>query len=139
MKTKLCALLYLLLPQHLLTLQKTLLYMRHLSRKFNLLSTRDSSRDGWIKEFIKRNMKFWAVLGSRGCREKTPNCHKYATFWGGFFNFLWVKKMFFCPQKVEKTTSKSCTLMAVGRVFFSAAPTAQNSSKQTRTSSNHLL
>jgi hypothetical protein len=40
-------------------------------------------------------MKFWAGLGSRGCREKkTPNCHEYATFWGGFFNFLWAKKKF---------------------------------------------
>ena len=35
--------------------------------------------------------------------------------------------MFFCPQKVKKTTPKSCILMAVGRGFFSAAPTAQNS------------
>ena len=34
--------------------------------------------------------------------------------------------MFVCPQKVEKTTSKSCTLMAVGSFFFSAASTAQN-------------
>ena len=38
-------------------------------------------------------------------------------------------KMFFCPQKVEKTTPKSCILMAVGR--FSAA---QNSPEQPRTS-----
>ena len=29
--------------------------------------------------------------------------------------------MFFCPQKVEKTTSKSCILMVVGR-FFSLQP-----------------
>ena len=37
-------------------------------------------------------MKFWAVLGSLFCREKKPpNCHKYATFGGGFFNFLWEK------------------------------------------------
>ena len=38
-------------------------------------------------------------------------------------------KMFFCPQKVEKNTSKSCILMAVGS-FFSLQPrlpkTAQN-------------
>ena len=34
---------------------------------------------------------------------------------------------FFCPKKVEKTTPESCILMAVGRFFFSAAPTAQNS------------
>ena len=34
---------------------------------------------------------------------------------------------FFCPQKVEKTTPKSCILSAFGRVFFTAAPTAQTS------------
>ena len=35
---------------------------------------------------------------------------------------------FFCPQKLEKTTSKSCILiMAVGSCCFSAAPNAQNS------------
>ena len=28
----------------------------------------------------------------------------------------------FCPQKVEKTTSKSWLLMAVGSVFFSLQP-----------------
>ena len=33
-------------------------------------SYRDPTRDGWIKEFIKTEMKFWAILGSRGCREK---------------------------------------------------------------------
>ena len=36
-------------------------------------------------------------------------------------------KTIFYPKKDEKVTSKSCTLMAVGRFFFSAAPTAQNS------------
>ena len=35
-------------------------------------------------------MKFWAVGAEE--KKKTPNCHKYATFWGGFFNFLWAKK-----------------------------------------------
>ena len=34
--------------------------------------------------------------------------------------------MFFSPQKVEKTSSKSCILMAVG-IFFLCSPTAQNS------------
>ena len=45
-------------------------------------------------------MKFWAVLGCFGlfwavmaAEKKNPNCHKYATFWGGFFNFLWAKKI----------------------------------------------
>jgi len=47
------------------------------------------------RKIYKTGMNFWAVLGRRGCREKkTPNCHKYATFWGGFFNFLWAKKKF---------------------------------------------
>ena len=41
--------------------------------------------------------------------------------------FLKKFNFFFCPQKVEKTTPKSCLLMAVGRVFFSSAQTAQNS------------
>jgi hypothetical protein len=46
----------------------------------------------WLHKIIyKTEMKFRAVLGSQGCREKTPNCHKYATFLGGFFNFLWAK------------------------------------------------
>ena len=32
----------------------------------------------WLyKRIYKTEMKFWAVLGSRGCREKKPpNCHK---------------------------------------------------------------
>ena len=49
----------------------------------------------------------------------------FSTFCGQicFSNFF----IFFWPQKVEKTTPKSCILMAVWRVFFSAAPTAQNS------------
>ena len=32
--------------------------------------TRDLSRDDWIKRIYKTEMKLWAVLGSRGCREK---------------------------------------------------------------------
>ena len=36
-------------------------------------------------------MKFWAVGAAE---KKTPNCHKYATFWGGFFKFLRSKNNF---------------------------------------------
>ena len=36
-------------------------------------------------------------------------------------------EIFFCPQKVERNTSKSCILMANVWVFFSAVPNAQNS------------
>ena len=39
--------------------------------------------------------------------------------------------IFFCPQKVEKTTPKSCILMAVGRGFFLCSPACP---KQPRTS-----
>jgi hypothetical protein len=28
----------------------------------------------------KIDIQFWAILESWGCREKNPNCHKYATF-----------------------------------------------------------
>jgi hypothetical protein len=50
----------------------------------------DTTRDGWIKEFIKRKLSsglFWAVWAAE--KKKPPNCHKYATFLGGFFNFFW--------------------------------------------------
>ena len=40
------------------------------SKTFVCNKIRDPTRDGWIKEFIKKEMKFWAVLGSWGCREK---------------------------------------------------------------------
>ena len=52
------------------------------------------TRDGWINEFIKRKWSsglFWAV---RGAEKKTHNCHKYATFLGSFFKFLWAKNFF---------------------------------------------
>ena len=62
-------------------------------------------------------MKFWAVLGSQGCRQKNPpNCHKNATFWGGFFNFLGAKNNFKFKKKYfekmksikAKNISKNC-------------------------------
>jgi hypothetical protein len=47
----------------------------------------------WLdKRIYKTEMKFWAVLGSRGCREKTANYHKYATFWFFFFYVFKGKK-----------------------------------------------
>ena len=51
----------------------------------------------------------------------------YVTFQCGSKNiFRKIKKEKNCSQKVEKTSQKSCILMAV-RSFYSAAPTAQNS------------
>jgi hypothetical protein len=47
--------------------------------------TRDPTRDGWI--IYKTEIKFWTVLGCR--EEKLPT----VTFGGGFFNFLWAKKI----------------------------------------------
>ena len=46
--------------------------------------------------------------------------------------------MSFCPQKIEKATSKSCILMAV-RSFFSAASTAQSSPELHFRFINHFI
>ena len=46
----------------------------------------------WLEKRIYKTESsglFWAV---GAVEKKTPNCHKYATFWGGFFNFLCGKK-----------------------------------------------
>ena len=64
-------------------------------------------------------MKFLAVLGSWGCREKTPNCHKYATFWGGFstiyiFSTFGSKINKFKRKKLEKNKKISTNLKVAG-------------------------
>jgi hypothetical protein len=74
------------------------------------------------KRIYKTEMKFWAVLGSKGCREKKPcNCRKYATFWGGFFNFLWAKKDSFFFLNILEFTLKSYIALwqrQVGKYFI---------------------
>ena len=96
------------------------------------IRSRDSSRDGCIKKCIKGKWSsglFWA--GGAAEKKKLPIAISmqllgvvFSTFWvQNFFLKNWKKK--FWPQKVEKTTPKSCILMAVGRFFFSAAPPAQ--------------
>jgi hypothetical protein len=61
---------------------------------------------------FKTEMKFWAVLGSQGCREKkTPTCHKYATFWDGFFNFLWAKKDLKLKKKPFSISTKKVSIL----------------------------
>ena len=75
-----------------------------------------STTDHWIQEYVKR-------IFNSGCREKNPNCHKYATFEVSFFIFSWPKKHlknFILPWKHKKTDLKS------GIFFFSAAQTAKN-------------
>jgi hypothetical protein len=54
-------------------------------------------------------MKFWAVLGSRGSREKKPppNCHKYATFLGWFFQLFVGKKKLRFLKNILASTLKS--------------------------------
>ena len=62
--------------------------------------TLKSKDTGLDKRIYKTEMKFWAVLGSRGC-------HKYATFWGGFSNFLGAKNNFkFLKKYFEKHKGK---------------------------------
>ena len=63
-------------------------------------------------------------------RKKTPNCHKYATFRSGLFNFLW-SKILFWPQKVEKTFQKVAYTYGSREVFFLCSPDCP---KQPRTS-----
>ena len=46
----------------------------------------------WLDKRIHKTGCF-GQLGLQ--RKQTPNCHKYATFLGGFFNFLWAKKNLF--------------------------------------------
>ena len=59
---------------------------------FNTYPPRDPTRDGWIKQFIER-MKFLAVLGSRGCREKKlPTAISMQLFGVGFSTFVGKKK-----------------------------------------------
>ena len=71
----------------------------------------------WLDKIIyKTEMKFWAVLGSRG--------HKYATFRCFFYVF---KDNFF----LAINHLKKLLIMAVGRVFFVCSPDCP---KQPRTS-----
>ena len=50
-----------------------------------------SSESQSSRQSLVSNMSFpiWALLGSLGCREKSPNYHKYVTFEGIFFMFSW--------------------------------------------------
>ena len=66
----------------------------------------------WLyRKIYKREMEFWAVLGRRGCRQQKLNCHKYATFWGGFFNFLGQKKIIrFSFKFIFASALKSCII-----------------------------
>ena len=60
------------------------------SPELSLVAYCQRSYQRWLdKRIYKTEIKVWAVLGSGG----TPNCHKYKTFWGDFFNFLWAKKI----------------------------------------------
>ena len=62
--------------------------------------------DDCIGEFIKRKWSsglFWAV---EAAEKKTPNCHKYATFWSGFFSTFCGQKISFAHKKLKKTPEK---------------------------------
>ena len=68
--------------------------------------------------FWNRNSSVWVVGAVRAVRKKSGFEEFWATFEGGFFNFLWAKKFekvvknrqplkfLFFPQKVEKPPSK---------------------------------
>ena len=58
-------------------------------------------------------MKFWAVLGSGGCREKKfPTAMSaYATFWVGFHNFMWARKHFQIFKKYILASALKCYII----------------------------
>ena len=86
-----------------------------------------------LKEFIKWKWSSGLFWADGAAEKKTPNRHKYATFWGGFLMFsrskntfkkIW--KCFFAHKKLKNPPEKVAYLWQF-RDFFSSAPTAQNS------------
>ena len=82
--------------------------------------SRDSTRDGWMKQSILNENEVLGCYGQSGMqRKKTANRHKYATFLGGFFNFLWAKRNSFkkniyfsiCTEKLHSMKAKKILKM----------------------------
>ena len=61
-----------------------------------LLCSVQRSYQRWLyKRIYKKEMKFWAVLGSQGCKEKNlPTAISMQLFGVVFSTFLWAKKNF---------------------------------------------
>ena len=83
-----------------------------------------SSIYSWSIGHILEHEFFCLGLGCAGSKGKKWIWDFLSNFWGCFFfNFLRAK-IFFCPQKVEKTTLKSCR-EKLKFTFFSTAQMAQ--------------
>ena len=89
----------------------------------------------WLDKIIyKTEMKFWAVLGSRGCREKKlPTAISMQLFEVVFSTFcLQTKdlKKSFANKKLKRSSKKVAYLWQLGFFFLSLQPrlpkTAQN-------------
>ena len=83
-------------------------------------------RKHW-KNYVSGQLSGWSGWFGQywNCRTKAKVCY----FWGCFFQLFRVKKsfkIFFCPRKHKKMPLKVAYLWKFG-LFFSAAPTAQNS------------
>ena len=73
----------------------SVIYLCHIDSTFSQIAlVRDSSRDGWIEKIIKQKWSSGLFWAGGNAEKKTPNYHKYATFWGVFFNFLRSKNNF---------------------------------------------
>ena len=96
--------------------EKSNIWPQFWKKSFLYVAQNQRSYTRWLyKRIYKPEMKFWAVLGCWGCREKkTPNCHRYATFWCGFFNFLWANFYFlwkcFCARTEKLHNMKLCNI-----------------------------
>ena len=85
---------------------------------FNEEFSYNFSTDEYIGEFIRPKLSsglFWA--GGAAEKKKPPNCHKYATFWGGFFNFLWAKFFSIRTEKLHSLKAKKI-LKNIGNHFI---------------------
>ena len=72
------------------------------------LFKRVGARDGWIKKNYKMEMKFWAVLGRRGCREKKlTTAISMQLFWVVFSTFCGQKKIRIFFLNILASTLKS--------------------------------
>ena len=65
--------------------KKRVACLTHKVRAIHMSGTQRSYQRWLDKIIYKTEMKFWAVLGNLGCREK--NRDMYATFWGVFSTF----------------------------------------------------
>ena len=73
----------------------------------------------WLdKRIYKTVMKFWAVLGSRGCRENKGSGPIMSNFLGWFFQLFVVKKKIKKFENIVASALKSCIEKSLKKIFW---------------------